>query len=759
MTCAACARRVESRVGNLDGIARAEVNLATARLQVRYAGDSLSPDQVIVAIERAGYGGRVVDPEGSTLLGRSEDAAARIRTQGRRLATAAGFLVPLMLLEWSVMLGLPLPVVPLLERHSVVFGALQLALALPVVWIARGVYRDGGKALLAAAPNMFSLILIGTGAAFAFSLQSLIAAWSGAGALQSYFPAVSIILTFMLLGRYLEARSKHRAGDAMRALIDQQPASATVVQSADASGRWDLTGGEERTVECEQLLVGDMVRIRPGERIPADGELISGRSAVDEAMLTGESMPVPKAEGDRVIGGSVNGNGLMLVRVDRTGADTVLAQIIRLVEGAQRPAPIARLADQVSRYFVPAVLAIGILVAVAWFAAGAGAAFALKVFVAVLIIACPCTLGLATPAAIMVGTGRGAQLGILVTSPEALEEAQRLDTVILDKTGTVTEGRPRVTDVVAANSAGRESATADWVALAAAVERGAEHPLAAAVLEYSAAQGLELAGVDDFASTPGYGARGRVRGSDIVVGTRDMLAQAGVAPPDCDSKATEKALTQAGKTPVWVAVDGRVRGLIGLADEPRAASAQAVDRLQRAGLHVAMVTGDRRATAEVVGAAVGVDEVVAEVLPEDKAAVVERLQRRGRRVAMVGDGINDAPALARADVGIAVASGTDVAMEAADIVLMRNRLEDVPAALELSRAVMRTIRQNLFWAFFYNVAGIPIAAGAWYAFGGPLLSPTMASIAMAFSSVSVVANALRLKRHRPAPSRDRDGGE
>ena len=742
MNCAACARRVERGVGSLEGIERAEVNLATERLHVQFQSRPLPAGAVVDAIEQAGYRGSPIQSDTPTLPP-TDDQAERIRVQGRQLIAAMAFLVPLMVLEWTAMSGFELPAPVSMERHPGVVGLLQLALVLPVIWIARRVYRDGARALLARSPNMFSLILIGTAAAFAFSLHSLVAlAFDGAG-FQSYFPAVSTILTLMLLGRFLEARSKRKASDAMRALIDQQPATAILIGGDD---------GRERRVPSERLQVGDLVRIGPGERVPADGEVASGRSAVDEAMLTGESIPVTKVEGDRVIGGTVNGNGMLVVRVSRIGADAVLAQIIRLVTDAQRPAPIARLADKVSGYFVPAVLITAAVAAGAWLLAGAGASFALTVFVAILIIACPCSLGLATPAAVMVGTGRAAQLGLLIKSPEALEEAQRVNTVILDKTGTVTEGRPRVTDLLNLQDpeeARADAAHPDWLVLAAAVERGSSHPLAAAVVDCAEEDGLSTAAVEEFSSVPGRGAQGRVSGRMTVVGSRSMLADAAIAPPDAGMVHHEEKLAGAGKTPVWVAVDGRIAGLLGVADVPRPSSAEDIALIKQSGIEVAMVTGDRTRTAEVIGAAVGVDQVIAEVMPQDKAEVIERLQKQGKRVAMVGDGINDAPALAKANVGIAIAAGADVAMESADIVLMRSRLSDVWTAVDLSRAVMRTIRQNLFWAFFYNVAGIPIAAGVLHLFGGPLLSPSVASIAMAFSSVSVIANALRLKRYNP----------
>lgn len=508
-----------------------------------------------------------------------------------------------------------------------------------------------------------------------------------------------------------------------------------------------VEGGGEREIAADDIEVGDSLRVRPGERVPADGRVVEGESTVDESLLTGESLPVGKTVGDEVTGGSVNGAGSMIVEATRVGRDALLMQMARLVEEAQAgKAPIARLADVVSGYFVPAVLAIGFAAGAGWLLAGESVAFALQVFVSVLIIACPCSLGLATPAAIMVGTGRGAQLGILVKSPEALEIAQQLHVVMLDKTGTITEGKPQVVGITPADGYGEDAV----LHVAAAVERGSEHPLAAAVLVCAELRGVEVPVTEGFAALPGKGARAMVGGAVVAVGNRQMMAEVGI-----DVREGGKLSVQhqekgdgesvAGRTVVYVAVDGELAGFIVLADRPRPSSRDGVARLQASGLKVVMLTGDSREAAEAIAREVGIDTVHAEVLPGDKVAVVQALQRQGHRVAMVGDGVNDAPALAAADVGIAMAAGTDVAAESADMVLMHSRLTDVARAIELSRAVMRTVRQNLFWAFFYNAAGIPLAAGLLYLFGGPLLNPMLASLAMAFSSVSVVANALRLR--------------
>ncbi len=731
MSCAACARRVEHRLQELEGVDRAAVNLATEEALVEFDPGQVRRRDLRQAVVDAGY--QVVESE-DPLAEQRARKLREIEAQKKQLVAALGFFLPLFVIEMGSMVGLPLPEALVFAHHPLKVGLLHLVLVVPVMWIGRRVYVDGLRSLVRGAPNMFSLISIGTGTAFTFSLQGLLSVEPGrTDSFFSYFPAVSTILTLMLLGRYLEALCKSRAGESMQALMDLQPRTATL-----------LADGVERSIPVEQIEVGDVLRVHPGERIPADGQVVEGQSAVDESMLTGESLPVAKGPGDGVIGGSVNAHGLLELRVGRVGRDAALAQIIRLVEDAQRGrAPIARLADTISGYFVPVVLLIGLGAGAAWLLAGAEPAFALEIFVAVLIIACPCSLGLATPAAIMVGTGQGAQMGILVKSPEALEESQRLDTVVLDKTGTITEGRPVVTDLIGVDGRPED----EWLRWAASLEQGSEHPLGAAVVECAGVRGLELLAVQDFAAVPGRGARARVDGRRIVVGNRALMEEVG-ATGVWEQEGRAEELAGAGKTLIWVAVEGRVAGLIGVADRARASSAADIARLRERGLEVVMLTGDNRRTAEAVARQVGIERVVAEVLPQDKAAVVHRLQEEGRRVGMVGDGINDAPALARAQVGIAIAAGTDVAVESADLVLMHNRLEDVSRALELSRAVMRTIRQNLFWAFFYNAAGIPLAAGVFYVWGGPLLSPMVASVAMAFSSVSVIGNALRLKGFR-----------
>ena len=723
MTCAACVRRLERRLIKVEGVLAAEVNLATEQAHVRYSAEKVRLRDLRAAVEQAGF---VVGQRRTEDTARSDDKTRELVGQRRSLRTALLFWLPLFVLEMGGMAGLPVPAVLDFAAYPLRVGLLHLAMVLPVMWIGRRIYLDGIRVLFQGGPNMFTLVAIGTLAAFFYSAAGLVTVALGAPGFHTYFPAVSTIITLMLLGRYLEARSRQRAGEAMRALMNLRPRHATL-----------LIDGVEQVVPAAEIEVGDLLRVRPGESLAADGEVVEGISEVDESMLTGESLPVAKELGTAVIGGSVNGQGALVVRATRVGSASVLAQMQRLVEQAQLGrAPVARLADVVSGYFVPVVMAIAAVSALAWYASGAGAAFAIQVFVAVLIIACPCSLGLATPAAIMVGTGRGAQLGVLFKSAEALETAQRLDLVVLDKTGTITEGKPRVVGLVAADGKSAE----ELVRLAAAVERHSEHPLAAAIVRRAVEMGVEIPPASGFVAEAGKGAKATIEGVEVRVGKASYVREAGVELGEVDRE------SQAVATQVWVAAAGIYQGHFSLADEPRVSSREGIEKLWRLVLDVAMLSGDKRATAEAIAQRVGIERVYAEVLPAEKAGLIKELQREGRCVAMVGDGVNDAPALAQANIGIAVASGTDVAAASADIVLMNNRVEDVARAIELSRATMRTIRQNLFWAFFYNVVGLPVAAGGLYLFGGPLLNPMLASLAMAFSSVSVVANALRLRR-------------
>ncbi len=753
MSCAACAAAVERAVSSVPGVLAASVNYATERLSVSWDPGVARMSSIKKAVKDAGYEALATESAAAV----DEHALAKereSRSMRNRFILAAAASIPLLYISMGHMIGLPLPDILHPMGYPLNFALVQLFLVLPAIWAGRRFYTAGGRAILHGSPNMDSLIAIGTSAGFLYSLWST--AQVGAGDFPAaghlYFETVGVIIALILLGKLLESRSKGRASAAIKKLMAMAPKTALVVQP-----------GGDLELPVDEVSVGDLVRVRPGERIPVDGTVVEGSGAVDESMLTGESLPVDKGPGDAVAGATVNGRGMLVFRASAVGADTALARIVRLVEEAQgSKAPIAALADKVSGVFVPVVVAIATLSALAWYLGGQGFEFALRVFISVLTIACPCALGLATPVAIMVGTGKGAELGILIKSGLALETAHRVDAVVLDKTGTITVGRPSVTDVIAWPDEPLAQPARDRVlALAASAEQGSEHPLAAAVVRAAEARGLALEAPGRMEAVPGRGIRAELAGVEVLVGNRRMLTERGVdaAPADKDLG----RLAALGKTAMLVSVGGRLAGLLAVADTVKPTSAAAIAAFRRLGIQTCMITGDSSPVAAAIGREVGVDRLLAEVLPADKSAEVAALQAAGRKVAMVGDGINDAPALARADVGIAIGSGTDVAAESADIVLARGDLMDAVTALALSRATMRTIKQNLFWAFGYNVLGIPVAAGLLFLFGGPLLNPVFAAAAMSLSSVSVVTNALRLKRfgmkragHGPSPDADGD---
>ncbi|HPB65607.1 MAG TPA: copper-translocating P-type ATPase, partial [Spirochaetales bacterium] len=675
-------------------------------------------------MKEAGYEALAADSGPAAVDEHGMAKAREARWQKRRFVVALATALPLLYVSMGHMIGLPLP--PFLHpmHEPLNFALAQAALTLPALWAGRKFYTVGVKALLRRAPNMDSLIAIGTGSAMAYSLWSTIqiALGDASAAGHLYFETVAVIIALILLGKYLEARSKGKASEAIKRLMGLAPKTAVVVSE---SGDLELP--------VDEVAVGDVIRVRPGERVPVDGVVVEGSTSVDESMLTGESLPVEKSPGDKVSGATVNGQAMFTFRANAVGADTALARIVRLVEEAQgSKAPIAALADRVSGVFVPVVVAIAFASAVAWLIGGQSFEFAMRVFVAVLTIACPCALGLATPTAIMVGTGRGAELGLLIKGGEALENAHRVTAVALDKTGTVTLGKPAVVEVLTYGHLDEEAA----LALAASAERGSEHPLGAAIVREAEARSLALSSPDSLKALPGRGIEARLGGAEAIVGNARLMEERGI---DVGPAAADlERLAADGKTAMLVAAEGRLVGLVAVADIVRPTSRAAIAALRARGVETTMITGDSRAVAEAIGREVGVDRVVAEVLPEDKSAAVRALQASGKLVAMVGDGINDAPALAAADVGIAIGSGTDIAAESADIVLARGDLEDAVAALDLSRATMRVIRQNLFWAFGYNVLGIPVAAGLLHLFGGPLLNPMIAAAAMSLSSVSVV---------------------
>jgi len=733
MSCAACAKAIERTVGKVSGVSTVSVNFATEKAAIKYDPAATRLSEIKQAIVKAGYTPLAI--EGARAADGHKAAKEReIRSLWTKFAVSATFAIPLLYIAMGAMLGWPLPAAINAMNYPLRYALLEIALVIPVIAAGHRFYVVGFSAIWRRAPNMDSLIAMGTSAAILYSLYSVIGIANGDfKAVDSlYFETAGVIITLILLGKSLEAVSKGRTSESIKKLMGLQPKTATVIQD-----------GTEIELPIEEVEEGDLILVKPGERIPVDGEIVSGRTSVDESMLTGESIPVEKSAGDKVIGASVNKNGSIRFKATKVGADTVLAHIIKLVEDAQgSKAPIAQMADVVSGYFVPVVFVIALASAGVWLLLGHGAVFALTVFVAVLTIACPCALGLATPTAIMVGTGRGAENGVLIKSGAALETAHKVDTIVFDKTGTLTKGRPEMTDIVPASGFGE----AEILSLAASAEKASEHPLGEAIVRAAEERKLPVAEVSDFEAVPGFGIKAGIEGRSVLAGNARLLSANHV---DFDI-AMEEAdrLAGEGKTPMFVAIDGQYAGIIAVADVVKESSARAIRALHGMGVKVAMITGDSRKTAEAIAKTVGIDTALAEVLPQDKAAEVKNIQAAGRIVAMVGDGINDAPALAQADIGIAIGSGTDVAMESSDIVLMRSDLMDVPTAIKLSKKVIRNIKQNLFWAFGYNVLGIPVAAGVLYAFGGPLLNPILAAAAMSLSSVSVLTNALRLKRFK-----------
>ncbi len=730
MTCAACVRRIEKALRAVDGVEEASVNLPLERATVRVDPSRAGREQLVAAIRKAGYD--VVEHAPTDDLAKAADTREAADERERR-ALKRDFVI-------SAVLTVPLLVVAMSHGAIPAFDGpigrwLQFALTTPIVLgPGRRFFRLAWAALRHRSADMNTLIALGTGAAWIYSTVAVafprLFPHAEHGMMPHlYFEAAGAVITFVLLGKLLETRARKRLADAVRGLVALQPKNAR-----------RLAGEDEEEVPIERLRSGDLVLVRPGERVPTDGEVVRGTSAVDESMLTGESMPVDKAAGARVFAGTLNQSGSLIFRVTRTGKGTALARIVEAVEQAQgSKAPIARLADVVSGWFVPVVVGIALVTFIAWLLldpTAEGVATAVERFVAVLVIACPCALGLATPAAVAVGTGRGAELGVLVKGGAALEAASRIDNVLLDKTGTLTAGKPALTDVVAS---GVDEMELLW--LVASVERESEHPIARAIVDGALERGARPQRAEHFASVPGGGVEGRVEGRRVRVGTAAWL---GVDTSPLEEQAD--ALAALGRTPSFVAVDGRLAGLVAVADRPTDEAKRTVAALRAMGIEVAMVTGDRERTARAVAAELGIENVHAEVKPEDKASVVAAERARGRTVAMVGDGVNDAPALAGADVGVAIGTGTDIAVAAADVALLRGGIAGLPTALRLARATLRNIRQNLFWAFVYNVVGIPLAAGALYAWTGWLLSPVFASAAMSLSSVSVLLNALRLRR-------------
>ncbi len=725
MNCASCAAHVEKAAAKVEGITFASVNLATERLTISYDERKTSVNSVLDAVSRAGY--KAIDDEKERRSAQPETERLR-----KRLIWSLIFTIPLLALTMSTMAGARLPAFISPEDSPLAFALLQFLLTTPVIITGRSFYLAGTKTLLRGNPGMDTLVAMGTAAAYLYSIYATVRITGGDGhSVHSlYYESAAAIITLITMGRYLEARSKSKAGNAIRKLLSLAPPLATV-----------LRDGKEKTVPASKVQVDELVVIKPGERFPVDGKVTSGNTSADESMLTGESTPVEKSEGSEVTGGSINLNGSVVCRATRVGSATTLARIVKLMEEAQgSKAPIARLADKISGIFVPVVMVLALLAATGWLIGTGDFRLAFTVLISVLIIACPCALGLATPVAVMVGTGRGAQQGILIKSGEALETARKAKVVVLDKTGTVTTGIPIVTDIRPV----REEDKDRLISVAASAESRSEHPVAKAVAEYAIVKGLPVTGPDRFTALPGYGVEASVNGTHILAGSKRLMDERKVEETTGADFAAEELAAQ-GKTIMFLAADGKCLGVIAVADTIRPESAGAVRELKAMGLEVMMITGDSLQTARHIAGQAGIGSVIAGVLPGDKAEEIRKIRNNGNSVIMVGDGINDAPALATADVGIAIGSGTDVAIEAADVVLIKNDLQDVVRTLRLSNSTIRNIKQNLFWAFFYNILGIPVAMGLLHLFGGPLLNPMIAAAAMSFSSVSVVWNALRLR--------------
>ncbi|MDR3048558.1 MAG: heavy metal translocating P-type ATPase [Elusimicrobiota bacterium] len=736
MTCAACAGRIEKVVRKLSGIKQANVNLASEKLFVEFDGAVLSIAAIKSAVVKIGYSASDIAKDGAQDADKAKKQK-EIAILKTKLIISAVFAAPLLYIAMVPMVNwlkdLPFPTFLLPMSYPLVYALTEFLLTIPVIAAGYKFYTIGFKALIGRSPNMDSLIAVGTTSAVIYSVYNTIQiALGNFTAVEFlYFETAGVIITLILLGKFLESKSKGRTSEAIKKLMGLAPKTAIVMRD-----------GKELEMLISQVMTGDIILVRPGEKIPVDGIVLDGNTAIDESMLTGESMPVDKKAGDSVVGGSLNTTGAIHFKAVKVGADTVLSQIIKLVEEAQgSKAPIAQMADIVSGYFVPIVCLIALGAGALWFISGAALPFSLKIFISILVIACPCALGLATPTAIMVATGKGAENGILIKSGEALETAHKIKTIVFDKTGTITQGKPAVSDIVVTNGIEERY----LLKIAASGEKQSEHPLGQAIV--NKADNQELFPISDFQSITGRGIKFCADGKTVLAGNKKLMDESGISltviGQDSDRLADE------GKTPMFISIDGKIAGIIAVADLIKNSSAAAIKALHNLGIETVMITGDNKKTAAVIAKQAGIDKVLAEVLPNDKSNEIKKLQSGAKITAMVGDGINDAPALAQADIGIAIGSGTDIAMESADIVLMRGDLTDVSTAIELSKQTIRNIKQNLCWAFGYNVIGIPIAAGLLYIFGGPLLNPIFAAAAMSLSSVSVLTNALRLKKFKP----------
>lgn len=733
MTCAACSSAVERVTRKMDGVEESNVNLTTALLTITYDESKLTSDDIIRKIDRAGFGASLhIELDKATQEKAEELEHETIKKTKFRLIANMILSVPLLYICLGHMLPitLPFPAMFDMHRHPMNFAFLQMILTVIILINGRKFYLVGFKSLFKGHPNMDSLVAIGTGSAFVYSFVMTCMIPKHANAVHSlYYESAAVVVTLVMLGKYLEGRSKNKTSEAIRKLMELAPDTAIL-----------LVNGEQREVPVEQVRKGERILIRPGSRIPLDGIVVEGSTSVDESMLTGESIPVEKTVDDIVIGGSVNYQGALVVEVTHVGADTMLSKIVKMMEDAQgKKAPISKVADTVAGYFVPTVLVIAILAALVWTLLGKDIAFVLTIFVSVLVIACPCALGLATPTAIMVGTGLGANHGILIKSGEALEICHKVQAVVLDKTGTITEGKPAVMKIIS-----HQLAEEDLLKIAASCESVSEHPLGQAIVTCAKERGVALEKVDEFQSITGQGIVAKLGEQEYCIGNQKMCTEQHLDCGEYETYAME--IAKKGQTPMFVGDHQSVLGIISVADTMKDTSAEAIAKMKNLGMEVYMLTGDHQLTANYIGNSVGVDHVIAEVLPGDKAHCVEQLQKEGKCVMMVGDGINDAPALVQADVGVAIGGGSDIALDSSDIVLMKSDLVDVYKAIRLSKATIRNIKQNLFWAFFYNACGLPLAAGVLYAVNGTLLSPVIGGFAMACSSVCVVSNALRLRK-------------
>lgn len=737
MTCSSCAQTVEKAVQNMVGINSANVNLATEKLTVSYNPETLNLSDITKTVAEAGYEAHEEITSTEQVDLDQEKKNLQISNLWKRFIASAIFTIPLFYLSMGPMVGLPVPAMMDAHMNPLTNAIIQLVLTLPVMFINAEYFKVGFKTLFRGHPNMDSLVALGTSAAFVYSVYatSMIYVGDASFAHMLYYESAAVILTLITLGNYFEAVSKGKSSEAIKKLMGLAPKTARVMRD-----------GNEQEISIDEVQVGDTIVVRPGEKLPVDGVIVSGNTAIDEAMLTGESIPVEKKVGDEVIGASINKTGSFHYRATKVGKDTALAQIVKLVEDAQgSKAPIAKLADKISGIFVPVVIGLALLAGLGWyFIGGETLEFALTIAISVLVIACPCALGLATPIAIMVGTGKGAENGVLIKSAESLETTGKVDTIVFDKTGTITEGKPVVTDIVT----GLDIDNQELLKLAASAEIGSEHPLGEAIVRHAEENALNLYKTAAFNAIPGHGIEVTINDRHLFLGNKKLMDENNISLEELSE--TSDRLAEQGKTPMYISIDHKLAGIIAVADTVKENSIAAIEKLHRMGIEVAMITGDNKRTAQAIAKQVGIDRVLSEVLPEDKANEVQKLQDEGLRVAMVGDGINDAPALAQADIGIAIGSGTDVAMESADIVLMRSDLMDVPTAVELSKATIKNIRENLFWAFAYNTLGIPVAMGILHLFGGALLNPMFAAAAMSLSSVSVVLNASRLKRFKPS---------